>query len=307
MTRNTQTTKILTIKKFPHVIIIVALALFLFGCNESQKQEHKATEMNNNILPLSDEVRQAILKIKDHRILFAHHSVGANILDGLKALAEETGADFKIERTGSAPLTINSKFVDFSPGQNTNPKSKIDGFAEQIKKLTSDYTPEIAFLKFCYIDFPPDANVEDISDYYKKQIEALKKEKPEITFVHFTVPLTKRPIDPKNRMKRLLGLQVWGDASNVARNQFNNLLLKTFPQDPIFDIALIESTRLDGSRVKFTHDEKTYYCLAPEYTNDGGHLNDLGKRIVASEMVKFLAKTLADKEVLNKKITIKQE
>lgn len=296
MATNPQTASTKPIRHLCSLIISVAFAVFLFGCNDSPRHDNKAIEMNDTTLPISEEVKQAIQKIKNHRILFAHHSVGENILDGLKTLAKKTGVDLKIEQIDTVPLTANSKFVDFSPGQNTNPKSKIDAFAEQIKNLNSDFIPEIAFLKFCYIDFSPDTNVKEILAYYKENKETLKKRKPEITFVHVTVPLTTQPNDFKSSIKRLLGMQVWEDASNISRTEFNDLLHKTFPEDPIFNIARIESTRSDGSRTEFTHNGKTYYSLAPEYTYDGGHLNTLGKHVTASELVVFLANTLKTKK-----------
>ena len=293
MAPKTKAPKATSINKLYRLIVFVALAFQLLGCNNTQNDNNKVDIMKDKIPPISDEVTQAILKIKDHRILFGHHSVGANILDGLRSIAEETGVDLKIEKISKTPLTANSKFIHFSPGRNTNPQSKIDGFADQMKELRHKYNPEVAFLKFCYIDFPPEANIEEILDHYKKSIEDLKKEHPETTFVHFTSPLTAYPKDIKNRIKRLLGLQVWGDASNIARGKYNNLLHKAFPEDQIFDIARVESTHADGSRETFTSNGTTHYSLIPAYTNDGGHLNTPGKRIIASELAKFLSNTIS--------------
>jgi len=266
--------------------------MLISGCNDGQNNERKETEMNDNAPPISKEVRQALEKIKDHRFLFAHHSVGNNILDGLRAISQEAGIELNITEIETTPPTGSSGLAHFSPGRNTQPKTKIDGFAEQITNLPPDFTPEAAFLKFCYIDFAPETDVEEILAYYRNKMEMLKKEHPATTFVHFTVPLTTRPADMKSRVKRLLGLQAWGDASNISRGTFNELLPTTFPGDPVFDIARLESTRPDGSRTAFTHKGKTYYSLAPEYTDDGGHLNTFGRRMVASAFAVFLAETV---------------
>ena len=248
--------------------------------------------MGNKTPPVTDEVRNALGKIKDHRIFFGHQSVGYNIIDGLKSIAEESGISLTIEKIGEKPLTTGSKFVHFNPGQNTNPKSKIDGFVDQMKAIGNEYAPEIAFLKLCYIDFPPEADVKGIMDYYKERIKILKKENSGTMFIHVTSPLTVYPKDIKNKAKRMLGLQVWGDASNEARCKYNELLYKTFSKDLIFDIARIESTHADGSRETFTVQGSQYYCMLPAYTKDGGHLNTLGKRIVASELATFLARII---------------
>jgi hypothetical protein len=53
----------------------------------------------------------------------------------------------------------------------------------------------------------------------------------------------------------------------------------------IIDIAKIESTYPDGSRCSFTMDGKTYYSMVPEYTSDGGHLNETGRKKVAEQFL----------------------
>ena len=284
---------VIPLAKYSQKAALVLFSVFvLLGCKDSLMHDNKVIEMNNTLPPISEDVRQALQIIKEHCFLFGHHSVGENILDGMRTLAKETGVDLKIKKTDAVSLSAKINLVDFSPGKNTNPKSKIDGFVEQIVELNKEFIPELAFLKFCYIDFPPEVNVRDLMEYYKEKMEILKKLNQEIKFAHFTVPLTIRPTGLKSRIKRLLGLQVWGDASNISRATFNNLLFETFPEGPIFDLARIESTRLDGSRAEFTHKGNVYYYLAPELTNDGGHLNALGRRVVASELTLFLANTL---------------
>jgi len=61
-------------------------------------------------------------------------------------------------------------------------------------------------------------------------------------------------------------------------------------KEPLFDIAKFESTLPDGSRTSFSENGKIYYCLASNYTTDGGHLNDLGKKVVAEQLLLFLSK-----------------
>jgi len=57
----------------------------------------------------------------------------------------------------------------------------------------------------------------------------------------------------------------------------------------IFDLAKIESTFPDGRRASFTKDGKTYYSMVPDYTYDGGHLNELGRKIAAEQLLFLLA------------------
>jgi lysophospholipase L1-like esterase len=61
-------------------------------------------------------------------------------------------------------------------------------------------------------------------------------------------------------------------------------------KEPIFDIAAVESTSPGGTRKSFNQNGKNYYVLADDYSRDGGHLNDLGKKVVAEQFLIFLAR-----------------
>jgi lysophospholipase L1-like esterase len=39
-------------------------------------------------------------------------------------------------------------------------------------------------------------------------------------------------------------------------------------------------------------DGKTYYHLVPDYTNDGGHLNETGRKLVAEQLLLTIAAIL---------------
>jgi lysophospholipase L1-like esterase len=62
----------------------------------------------------------------------------------------------------------------------------------------------------------------------------------------------------------------------------------------LFDLARYESTYADGSRFSFTKDNQKYFALIPEYAEDLGHLNELGRKIIAKQLLVYLA-------LLNKK------
>ena len=57
--------------------------------------------------------------------------------------------------------------------------------------------------------------------------------------------------------------------------------------EPLFDLAGIESTLPDGTRCTQFLDRNRTPGLIPEYTNDGGHLNDVGRAIVATAFLQF--------------------
>lgn len=265
------------------------LVIFV-GCEGLLYNNNKVDAMDDAVFPVTEDVRKVLLHKSDYRVLFGHHSVGGNILDGLRAIALETGADYKIANLDTGRALSEVRIAEFNPGRNADPKSKIDGFVEQLINLPADFVPDAAFFKFCYVDFKPDTNIDELMAYYKEKMDVLKNRYPQIRFFHCTVPLTIWSTGLKSRIKRLFGIQVWSDASNISRTRFNNLLRETYPEGDVFDLARIESTRQDGTRTEFIYKGGTYPSLVPEYTNDGGHLNFLGGRIAATELVIFLNK-----------------
>jgi hypothetical protein len=77
---------------------------------------------------------------------------------------------------------------------------------------------------------------------------------------------------------------------NMQRTRFNNLLIDTYHgKQPVFDLARVESTWPDGQRQFSSVKSEQIYSLVPDYTYDGGHLSDLGKRIIGAEIIRTLA------------------
>jgi len=144
-------------------------------------------------------------------------------------------------------------------------------------------------MKFCYVDFEPDTDASELFSEYRSTMSRLSKEHPHIRLLHTTVPLMTRILRIKDRVRLLLGTPVWVDDANAKRHEFNQLVRETYESDLIIDIAPEESTRPDGRRQQYTKTGQTYYTLVPAYTTDGGHLNDIGKKRVAEEMVRVIA------------------
>ena len=227
------------------------------------------------------------------RILFSHHSVGANIIDGVKRLdGENPGASrIRVASLEEAATSTGPMLIHFSGGQNGEPKTKIDSFAATIRSDTS-LKPDLAFMKFCYVDFNLRTDVDDLFGYYRKTIEALKREHPEIRFAHVTVPLTMWPTGLKWRVFRLIDREVWDDATNVKRAEFNRRLKESFGSDPVFDLARIEATAPDGRLTTFEQDGRSYLSLYPGYTEDNGHLNVVGQQLAGAAAIHFMAEGL---------------
>lgn len=279
--------------KFRNLLLSLILAAVMSACDKTQN--HKAEEMNISNLVISEETKEAMNIIKDKRILFSHQSVGYNILSGVKMISDKSGIKLNVKNVDDTPLDNKNIFAHVTGGKNYFPKTKIDSFTKKIRELNNESIPDVAFMKFCYVDVKPDTDVNELFKYYQEKISVIKKENPEMTLIHFTVPLVTRSNTVKSKIKRLLGMDKYSDASNIKKNEFNNLLTQSFHGEPVFDIARVESTHKDGSREQFTEDGKVYYRMSSEYTTDGGHLNDLGQYVVATEMIKFLGKTIKHK------------
>jgi hypothetical protein len=52
------------------------------------------------------------------------------------------------------------------------------------------------------------------------------------------------------------------------------------------------STYPDGRRESFTMDGASYYSLVPAYTDDGGHLNGVGRTYAAAALIQSIAGAL---------------
>jgi hypothetical protein len=59
-------------------------------------------------------------------------------------------------------------------------------------------------------------------------------------------------------------------------------------REPFFDLAEIQSTFPNGQRSTFTANGKTYYHMVKDYTQDGTHLSETGRKIVAEQLLLFL-------------------
>ena len=178
-------------------------------------------------------------------------------------------------------------------GRNGFPVSKLDAFSDIVRRKTSPPF-DVALMKFCFVDFSEETDVADLFRKYVDTFKDLKASCPGTTIVHVTVPLTGSPSGPKwiarNVVKRLVGRKVRGPRDNRTINEFNDLLRKKYlGHEPLFDLAALESTHADGSREMIQEGGRPLYSLAPEYTFDGGHLNETGRRIVALELLRILA------------------
>ncbi len=227
--------------------------------------------------------------VRRKRVYFAHQSVGYNILDGIRDLAAvQPGVLLNVVESRAPEGVSGPAIVHFAVGKNTDPASKnrdllafLDG--------SSDQDSAVVVFKYCYVDMLASTNVPKLFAEYQATVAEAKRRRPEITIVHATMPLTTVEAAYKAFAKRLLGRDEVRRDLDSKRNEYNALLRRAYAgKEPIFDLANAESTLPDGSRTFFMSNKDTVFTLAEQYSADGGHLNDLGKRHAAAAMLTAL-------------------
>lgn len=203
-------------------------------------------------------------------VLFGHQSVGANILDGINGV---------YDARGQAPPPI-LEWPDTAAGgylshvyigDNGDPMGKISHFAEVVRSAGS---VRVALMKLCYVDIVADTDVDAVFDRYRATMADLARDRPDISLVYTTVPLT-----------------VGAGEDNAARQRFNAKIRTEYSASGrLFDLAAVESTRADGSRM--TAGSGSYLTLDPDYAADSdGHLNDTGSQRAAAALLRIVATT----------------
>jgi hypothetical protein len=262
------------------IALMACLTLSLTGC-AAQDEDLALTEFSQ-----SEEWRL----LASRRVFFAHKSVGQNIVDGISELQREyPSLAWPVIQTRSPADLDAPAFVHAENGVNGDPLGKLAAFRRTIDNGFGARL-DLAILKFCWADFTAATDVATLFAEYRDTLAAVENAHPNVTFVHFTVPLTIAQSGVKAWAKTLLGKPVFGIQENIARNQYNDMIRREYRgRKPLFDLAALESTRPDGSRERFEVQGRLYEELIPDYASDSGHLNKMGQRMVAAHLVKFLA------------------
>ena len=253
---------------------LLAAAMLASACTERDTN----TNMNSAMTDVATLSRNDWESVRGRTVFFAHQSVGDNILEGVQqiAAAERWPALRVVDKltAGGEPALLHSKV-----GQNGDPLSKIRGFREALD-AGAGASVEIAVMKFCFWDIRGDTDVDMVFDEYRQSMNQIAGRFPNLTLLHATVPLVVEDHDFRARLRRLLGRTVPTDADNAQREALNRKIRAVYP-DRLFDIARAEQGTAPGTAA--------VPYLANAFSSDGAHLNDAGKRHVASTFVRSIA------------------
>ena len=232
------------------------------------------------------------------RVFFGHQSVGANIMEGVAdVLRDEPRIGLRVAGGEGALAGGGGVFAHGPIGRNGDPGLKTDEFARLIEGPLRGKV-DVAFHKYCYVDISETTDVPAVFGHYQKTMARLRAEFPGVVFVHVTTPLVRvqSGSGPRAMLRRLLGRGPGRHEGNVARERFNDLMRDAYRgREPLFDLAAIESTYPDGRREATRFGGRSAYALVPAYTTDNSHLNEVGRRRVAEELLVFLAQLPASK------------
>lgn len=254
-------------------LTIFCAALMFISCNQG-------TDYSNETDNYSMKNKDFNI-LKGKVVLFGHQSVGNNIIQGLsKIVTNEAELNF-VKITPFEEFISNNKIspdslyiIHFRVGTNKFPYVKLEDFEEKFNQLEKI---DVALMKFCYADVGVNTNLDKLLAAYKDTMLRLQKKNPNTSLLYTTIPVTSKSKGIKNVIKKLIGKK----DNNISRYKLNRKIRDT-AEDKLFDIALIET----NDENKNTYKNAQY--LDDDLTYDGGHLNELGSRILAMELIKTL-------------------
>lgn len=274
-----------------HILLLIAAStvaatgLLVLG---TSIRVHKGTNPHA-VRRLAHTPLEAWVRLNERTIFFGHKSVGYNIIDGIRDIvASHESLSLNIVEMKDADQIEGPMLAHAQVGRNFNPESKITEFKMLMEGGLAEKV-DVAFFKFCFVDIGSTSNPDAILAAYCEAMNTLKSRYPQVVFVHVTVPLCGPPKKAKGilkaSIKRLIGRPAVLD-DNLVRARYNALLRERFSgKEALFDLALYETLGPDGLRHYSFRDGREVPVLVRSYTDDGGHLNAMGRRHVAEQLL----------------------
>lgn len=271
------------------IILIIFLSItILFGCSE---KEYKNNQLNEKTI--NDITPDQWKALSQAKIYFAHKSVGDGIVQGLNdVMMIHPKVNLRIINGDSPEQADNGVFLHSYIGHNSNPQSKMEDFESKLGSGLGDKL-DYALLKFCWADILPNTDVNAVFNQYKEAVSRVQSKYPNIQIIHFTTPLTSNETGFKAFVKKIKDIIkiIVGKLNyyeNNQRNILNEMMRKEYQgKSLLFDMAEIEN----GSQPDIINGV-VKQSFSPEYTDDGAHLNQKGRMVVAEKFLVFLAETV---------------
>lgn len=229
-------------------------------------------------------------RLRNRRIFFGHQSVGGNIFDGVaEVLRDRPDLGLTVAETAdpaqmSAPGIYHARI-----GRNGEPGTKLRSFSEIAASAMPD--SGTAMVKYCYVDVSGKTDPGALFEEYRRAVEALRQDRPGLTVVHVTLPLETDWGEYFHWKRVIRGQLTTHRELNWIRQQYNERIRQTWGgKEPIFDLARYQAVGVDGQLRTVRYRWSRVPILAREWTNDGGHLNEAGRRRMAEAFLVTLAK-----------------
>lgn len=208
--------------------------------------------------------------------------MGDNVIQGLGEFADPAIATQALTKPDEAAAP-STKLLHARLGTNGEPVTKLKAFEAWLRDGMTGRV-DFALLKFCYVDVLTDTAADQLLATYAETMARIRAEHPRLRLAHCTIPLRAVPQGAYAALRRALGHRHIEYVRNAARERFNDQLRHAMKTEKVFDIARIEA----GLEAHSPPPARGNLALLRKYTSDGGHLNELGRRIVASRFAAFL-------------------
>ncbi|MHC4519874.1 MAG: hypothetical protein ACYTAS_14895 [Planctomycetota bacterium] len=279
-----------------HVLLLIVIAPTVAGVLFVWMTSIRSYQVPGNhvLARMADIAPGAWERLNNKKIFFGRHSVGRDIIQGIRdVMAVHPSLRLRIVNTKDVEQIGDAILAHAGVGRNFDPMSKIVEF-ETLMYSGLGEKVDIAFFKLCFVDIASTSDPDSVLAAYCEAMTRLRRRYPKTVFVHVTVPLGGPPDTAKGilkaSIKRLIGRPpVLAD--NQMRARYNALLRDHFAErEPVFDLALYETLGPEGQRHYSMWNDREVPILARMYTDDGGHLNALGRRHVAEQLLINLAR-----------------
>jgi hypothetical protein len=268
------------------VVAVVALVLAAVVMADRWREEKSISIQGNVASAITTANLTAVART---RVFFGHQSVGMNVLDAVPGVYADHGVSAPPIEQGRAEASPNGGFIAHQfIGENNKPLLKIEDFDHTMRGGMGRQV-DVALMKFCYVDITTRTDVDALFARYRDTMAALERDFPKVTFIHVTVPLTTEPRFISKLKTLVGGGHRFGQAENVARERLNALIRGEYAGRHLFDLAAIESTKPDGTRVSGRYDNQGYFALYDGYASYMGHLNEVGSKIAATAFLDAIA------------------